>query len=63
MDCFIPNFNLKYEDSENIKAVSRFQLASNQTSGVFCFLLFFFRGGPVYIYKMNEGEERHASYC
>ena len=24
LDCFIPNFKLKYEDSENIKTVGRF---------------------------------------
>ena len=39
LDCFISNFKLKYEDSENTKAdcvnVVRFQLTSNQTSGVF----------------------------
>ena len=39
LDCFIPNFKLKHEDLENIKnrlcKYSRFQLTSNQTSGVF----------------------------
>ena len=39
LDCFIPNFNLKHEDLENIKTdrVSTvvFNLQKKQTSGVF----------------------------
>ena len=41
LDCFIPNFKLKYENSENVKAdlvntdFIRFQLTSNQTSDIF----------------------------
>ena len=39
-DCFISNFKLKCEDSENLEAdgvrkYNCFQLTSNQTSGVF----------------------------
>ena len=30
LNCFVPNFKLKYEDSENIKT-DPFQLTSNQT--------------------------------
>ena len=39
LDCFIGNFKLKYEDSENIKSrscrYSHFQLTSNQTEELF----------------------------
>ena len=38
LNCFIPKFKLKYEDSENIKtdcADSHFQITSNQTEKVF----------------------------
>ena len=39
LSCLIPNFKLKYEDSEDIRSrsckCSRFQFASNQTSGVY----------------------------
>ena len=39
LDCFIPNFKLKYEDSKRYKnrscKYSHSQLTSNQTSGVF----------------------------
>ena len=39
LDCFIPNFKLKYADSQNIKAdrknYSRFQLRSNETDELF----------------------------
>ena len=37
LDCFVPNFKLKYEDSENIKAdrVSTVVFNLNQTSSIF----------------------------
>ena len=38
LNCFIPKFKLKYEDSENVKtdcADSHFQITSNQTEKVF----------------------------
>ena len=39
LDCFIPNFKSKYEDSENMEAdrckYSCFQVISNKTSDIF----------------------------
>ena len=70
LDCFIPNFKLKYEDSENIKGgpckYSYFQLTSNQTLSVFLGTLGTFLVAQLFgqtIYKNFRSNFSHSKSC